>query len=109
MGLVISTLVILVLSLMGRIIKINAVKHVEVKFVHRTETIAFINEYFESLGVLILDVDFHVELMKDVNQQERNLYANVYTLRLPRKVEYVNIVSHLSEHTNMQSVRTRNA
>lgn len=109
MGLFIGTLITIVLLFLGRVIKINAIKHVEVKFINRAATLPFINTYFESLGVLILDIDFHVEAITDINQQERNLYTNVYTLHLPKKVEYVNIVGHLSEYNNIQTVRTRNA
>ncbi len=109
MGLFIGTLITIVLLFLGRVIKINAVKYVEVKFINRAATLPFINTYFESLGVLILDIDFHVEAITDINQQERNLYTNVYTLHLPKKVEYVNIVGHLSEYSNIQTVRTRNA
>lgn len=109
LGIMIGILVTVVLFFLSKVIKINAVKHVEVKFVNRAQTLPFINSYFESLGVVILDVDFHVEIIKDVNQQERNLYTNVYTLHLPRQVEYVNIVGHLSEYSNVHVVRTRNA
>lgn len=109
MGIFLAALVTIVLMFFGRVIKINAVKHVEVKFINRAETLPFINSYFDSLGVIILDVDFHVETITDIKQQERNLYTNVYTLQLPKKVEYVNIVGHLSEYPNMQTVRTRNA
>ena len=92
-----------VLVVMQRIVRVNTMKKLEIKFIHRVETITFINAYFESLGIQILDVDFHVE-----NRDNGNLYTNIYTLKLPGKTYYTYIVNHLSEHTNVQSIRTTN-
>ena len=82
---------------------VNTLKNVEVMFIHRVETLAFINTYFQEMGVKVLDVDFHVE-----NKEGRNLYTNLYSLDMPSHTSYVDIVNRLSEHTNIQSVRTRN-
>ena len=109
MALVVSVMVIAVLQLMGRYVHINAVKHVEVRFVNRVETLPYINQYFESLGVKVLDVDFHVESADDAPiEGPSKLYINLYTLHLPRKVSYVEIVNHLSEYVHVRFVRTRN-
>ncbi|HNW86543.1 MAG TPA: MgtC/SapB family protein [Candidatus Limiplasma sp.] len=96
-------IVMVTLSLLQRMIHVNAVKNVEIKFVHRVETIAFVNEYFQSIGVKVLDVDFHVE-----NKGGDNLYTNVYTLDMQGKATYMDIVNKLSENANIQGVRTRN-
>ena len=101
----IAILVILVLFLMGRFIRINTVKHVEVKFVNRAESIKFINDYFAEIGVLVLDVDFHVETLKSVDN--KSLYTNIYTLRLPGRVNYTDIITKLSESAFIHTVRTR--
>ena len=95
--------VIVTLMFMQRMVHVNAIKNVEVKFIHRKETLAFINAYFEEATIKVLDVDFHVE-----NNQDYNLYTNLYTLHLPDRTTYTDIVNHLSEHANVQSVRTRN-
>ena len=95
--------VIVTLMFMQRMVHVNAIKNVEVKFIHRKETLAFINAYFEEANIKVLDVDFHVE-----NNQDYNLYTNLYTLHLPDRTTYTDIVNHLSEHSNVQSVRTRN-
>ena len=95
--------VIVTLMFMQRMVHVNAIKNVEVKFIHRKETLAFINAYFEEANIKVLDVDFHVE-----NDQDYNLYTNLYTLHLPDRTTYTDIVNHLSEHANVQSVRTRN-
>lgn len=95
--------VMITLTVLQKVVKVNAIKHVEVKFIHRVETIAFINESFERLGIEVLDVDFHVE-----NKGDYNLYTNLYTLDMKGKTSYKDIVNCLSEHTNVQLVRTRN-
>ena len=95
--------VIVTLMFMQRMVHVNAIKNVEVKFIHRKETLAFINAYFEEANIKVLDVDFHVE-----NNQDYNLYTNLYTLHLPDRTTYTDMVNHLSEHANVQSVRTRN-
>lgn len=95
--------VIITLTLMQRLVKVNAVKHVEIKFIHRVETIAFINEYFQSLGIAVLDIDFHVE-----NKGKYNLYTNIYTIDMHGKTSYKDIVNKLSEYPNIQGIRTRN-
>jgi len=95
--------VMVTLIFMQRLVRVNTIKNVEVKFIHRRETLAFINAYFEEANIKVLDIDFHVE-----TQQDTNLYTNLYTLRLPDRTAYTDIVGHLSEHANVQSVRTRN-
>lgn len=95
--------VMVTLIFMQRLVRVNTIKNVEVKFVHRKETLAFINAYFEEANIKVLDVDFHVE-----THQDANLYTNLYTLHLPDRTTYTDIVGHLSEHANVQSVRTRN-
>lgn len=95
--------VIITLSLLQRVVKVNAIKNVEIKFVHRVETLNYINEYFHTQGIEIMDVDFHVE-----NQGKYNLYTNLYTLDLKGKTAYKDFVTHLSEYPNIQMIRTRN-
>lgn len=96
-------IVLITLTLLQRVVKVNAVKHVEIQFIHRVETIAFINDYFQSIGVRILDIDFHVE-----NKGKYNLYTNIYTLDMKGKTSYKDIVNKLSEYANIQGIRTRN-
>ncbi|MDD3410829.1 MAG: MgtC/SapB family protein [Eubacteriales bacterium] len=96
-------IVIVTLTLLQRVVRVNSVKHVEIKFIHRVETIAFINDYFQSIGVHVLDIDFHVE-----NKGKYNLYTNIYTLDMQGKTTYKDIVNKLSEYANIQGIRTRN-
>lgn len=108
LGLLLGVIITAVLLFLSRFIRINAVKHVEIKYINRTETVPFINQYFESVGIQVLDIDFHIENPR-IDQMEDSLYTNVYTLHVPRKLEFLDLVTHLSEFNNIQTVRTRNA
>lgn len=101
-------IVLVVLTIMQRVIRVNAIKRVEVRFTHRVETLAYINEYFQKNNVKILDVDFHIEAKEDSPEPGHNQYTNLYTLHLPAKFSYTDIVNEFSEYPYIQAVRTRN-
>ena len=96
-------ILMVILRLMQHIVHVNTLKRLEVQFIHRAQTLAFLNEYFMNLGVKVLDVDFHAE-----SRPEGNLYTNLYTLSMPAKMSYVDVIGTLSEHPNIRTVRTRN-
>lgn len=102
-ALIAGTIVLVVLKLLQRIVHVHTLKKLEVKFVHRVETLAFLSEYFAKMNVKVLDVDFHAETTPD-----GNLYTNLYTLSIPSHTSYVDIIETLSEHRNIYTVRTRN-
>ncbi len=97
-------MVMLVLKLMQKVVHVNTYKRLEVQFVRRTDTQNFIREVFEQKQVKILDQDFHAENMKD----GKNLYTNVYTLTIPGKNGYQDLIAVLSEYPHIKTVRTRN-
>lgn len=99
-----GALVLVVLLMMQRIVRVNAAKKIEIKFVHRVQTIDFINAYFEERGIKTLDLDFTVEA-----QEDHNVYTNTYTLHLPPEVNYTDIVNDLSEYVNVLGIRTTHA
>lgn len=98
-----GAIVLFILKLMQRIIHVQTLKKLEVQFIHRRETLAFLAEQFAGMGVTVLDVDFHAE-----TKPEGNLYTNLYTLTIPTRTSYVDIIETLSEHPNIRTVRTRN-
>lgn len=101
-------LVLIVLTILQKIVRVNAIKRVEVRFTHRAETLAYINEFFQKNNVKILDLDFHIEAKEDSPEPGHNQYTNLYTLHLPAKLTYTAIVNELSEYPYIQTVRTRN-
>lgn len=98
--------VIITLTLMQRVVRVNTVKNLEVRFVRRNETIPFINAYFEKMGVKIIDVDFHIESKAKGKNQEK-VYTNLYVLDMPGKIAYKDIVNDLSEYANIEGIRTK--
>ena len=101
-------IVIITLTLMQRVVRVNTVKNLEVRFVRRNETIPFINSYFEKLGVKIIDVDFHIE-NKEKGKGKEKVYTNLYTLDMPSKIAYKDIVHDLSEYENIEGIRTKSS
>ena len=99
-----GALVLIVLMSMQKIVHVNTAKKVEIKFVHRVETIDYINAYFDRHFIQTLDLDFTVEV-----HEERNVYTNLYTLHLPSTVKFTDVVNDLSEHPNVMSIRTTHA
>lgn len=98
--------VIITLAVMQRVVRVSQVKHLEIRFVRRAETIPFINAYFEEIGIKVLDVDFHVE---SSGKGKERVYTNVYTLDIPGKTMYKDVVNRLSEYANIEGIRTKNA
>ena len=98
-----SVVMFAVLKLMQKIVIVPTYKKLVVQYVHREDTITYINKFFESNNVKVLDVDFHTS-----QDGDRKVYTNVYTLVIPGKTNYVEIVEALSETANILSVETRN-
>lgn len=96
-------LVIGTLTVMQRVVHVNQIKNLEVKYVHRHVTQAFLTAYFEEKNVRIIDINFHMEVVDG-----RNVYTNLYTLNLPNHAAYRDVIVHLSENENILGVRTRN-
>lgn len=95
-------LVIVVLEIMQRVIRIQVTKNVEVKFIHRKETLDYINEFFESHGIKVLNMDFCVSNATE----EPQVYTNTYTLSLPVNVSQADVIGYLTEYKNVLTVRT---
>jgi len=89
---------------MQRIVHVHTYKKLEVRFIHRADTLAFLNDYFTEIGVKVLDADFHAE----TDAKNDNIYTNVYTLVIPSGTSSAQIIAHLSEYKNIRAVYTRN-
>ena len=84
MALVTGAVVFIVLRLMQKIVHVHPYKRIEVQFVHRTETLAYLSGYFADMKIRVIDVDFHSE----ARENGGNLYTNIYTLALPSRASY---------------------
>lgn len=108
MSMIGCVLVLAVLLTLQKIIRVNTLKRVEVRFVNRKETMQFINEFFEETGVKVLNLDFHIESRASQNTGDRNVYTNIYTLHLPGTLNYTDVINHLASYSNIQVVRVTN-
>ncbi len=108
MSIIGCVLVLAVLLTLQRLIPVNSLKRVEVRFVNRQETMQFINEFFEKNGIKVLNLDFHIETSADKKTTDRNVYTNIYTLHLPSTINYTDVINHLASYSNIQVVRVTN-
>ena len=96
-------IVLLTLTVMQRVVRVKQIKYLEIKYVKRNVTLPMIRAYFEEHGIQVLDVDFHVK-----NREDEKVYTNLYTLNLPTRNAYRDLVTHLSEYENIEGISTRN-
>lgn len=104
MAAVVGILVLCVLILVQKVVHVRPYKRLEVQFVHREETLAFIDGYFAEKGIVVVDVDFHSE----TRNNGENVYTNIYALTLPSHSSYVGVMEHLMKYQDIRTVRTRN-
>ena len=95
--------VVTTLALLRHVVHVNQMRRLQVTFVHRAETLEYIQAYFTARGVKVLDADFHV-----VTDGAEKHYTNLYTLDLPPRTSCTELVMHLAEYEHVQSVRTMN-
>ena len=108
MSLLCCGMVLMTLMLLQKMIRVNANKRVEVRFIHRNSTIEFINKYFADSGVKVLDMDFHIETVENKKSDDPNVYTNIYTLHLPAPLNYADLIASLAAYPDIQLVRTTN-
>ena len=108
LALIIGFFIMIVLTVLQRVIKVNPLKKVEIRFINRSQTLPFINEYLQNNHINVLDVDFHVEHIPAEDGKRENVYINLYTLHLPSNLHFADMVNQLSENESIHTVRTRN-
>ncbi|MBE5773862.1 MAG: MgtC/SapB family protein [Clostridiales bacterium] len=94
--------VILVLELLQKVVHIQVTKNLEVRFVHRKETMDFINEVFEKRNIKIINHDFSVSNATE----EHQIYTSNLTISVPVSISESEVVGYLAEHKNVLTVRT---
>ncbi len=108
LALIICGFIMVVLIVLQRVIRVNTVKRVEIRFTNRPAALPYINEYLQKNNIKVLDIDFHIEHIPEAEKPEQNIYTNLYTLHLPSNLHFSDMVSQLSENVDIQTVRTRN-
>lgn len=94
--------VIIVLEVLQKVVHIQVTKSLEVSFIHRKETMDFINECFENHNIKIINHDFAVSNATE----EHQVYTSNLTVSLPVNVSESEVVGYLAEHKNVLTVRT---
>lgn len=95
--------VILVLTVMQRLFHGRDTRCLEIKFTQRAETMSAIDRVFSERGIQVADIDFHIE-----NLEDHSLYTNLYTLSLPGRNDYPELVRQLAALEDVQSIHTIN-
>jgi len=108
LALIIGSFIMLVLSVLQRVIRVNTIKRVEIRFTNRRSTLPFINDYLQKNKIKVLDIDFHIAHLPSTDNPEDNVYINLYTMHLPSEFHFSDMVAELSENVDIQVVRTRN-
>lgn len=103
-GLAGCLIVLLTLTVMQKLASPSAIKQMEITFTNRQATMTFISQCFAEHGIHVLDVDLHMEK----NEENVPAFANVYTIDIPYKVDYGNLLSHMAAYEDIQSIRTVN-
>jgi putative Mg2+ transporter-C (MgtC) family protein len=101
-----AVLVMLVLFLLRRVVHINAVKRVEVRFADNEETVEHIREFFQKNGIRVLETDNQVVYDRKAGGKSECLRVNVYSVRVPHGVHFSDLVAHLSDDPAIESLRT---
>lgn len=100
--------VLAVLMILQKIIPVHSLKRLEVQFINRQETLAFINDFFTRNNITVLNLDFHIESSADRRTSDHNVYTNIYTLHLPSKLNYTDVTNALASYSNIHVVRVTN-
>lgn len=93
--------IMITLVVLKKVIRVSAIKRLEIKYHRRVETKEFIQQYFNDKGIVVKDVDFNVE-----STEAGNIYTNIYTLDLISSTAYNDVVEDLSIYKNIIRIRT---
>lgn len=88
------------LSLVKKVIHVPTTKKLEIRYVHKQDTKEFINQYFEEHQIEVEDVNFDMNL-----SGETRIYTNIYTINLPKKMTYAEVIEELSIYKNITKLR----
>lgn len=95
--------VLIVLTVLKRAIKITPIRKLEVKYVDRVTTQAFIKSYFHKRKINVVGVAFSTE--HAAGNKSEPLYKNIYRIEMPRQMNYAELVDDLSKNDNIRTAR----
>ncbi|MFD1419160.1 MgtC/SapB family protein [Companilactobacillus keshanensis] len=89
-----------VVAFLKQIVRVSAVKSIEIEYRNKVATKKFILDYFQNKNIAISNVVFRANKIDG-----EYLYTNVYEVKLPRKSNYVTVIEDLSNHDDVIKVR----
>lgn len=97
-----AILVIFVLIILRRFLAVRRIQQVEIKYYHRIDTTAYLRKYFKKNRIQISHYNFRIN-KADMDGKER-IYTTIYTLKLPRKLTYEEMLNELSANNNIVQI-----
>ncbi|MFD0898471.1 MgtC/SapB family protein [Loigolactobacillus binensis] len=98
---IISALVVIgVLTFMQKLIHVDTLKKIEVKYRDKLATKTYLQQYFATKHITINDVSFNTE-----QTAQGEVYINVYKIKIPRQLAYTQIVEDISLRSDIVKVR----
>jgi len=91
--------ILVTLLFLQHAILINPIRKVEVKYVHKKETSAYITSYFAGHKIKVRDVNMSVEIRDD-----RREYTNIYDVEIPRDLDELDIIEDLAQNKNITKI-----
>jgi len=102
LGLFGCAIVMLTLSLIGRILPSTVLMQIEIQYQNREETQQFIKEAFNKASVTVMNVDFHAE-----DHEGEKLYTGVYNIKMSSRPHPTEALAILAEYKNVRSFKMR--
>lgn len=91
--------VLVSLTLVHKILRVNTLKKLEIKYVHRQETKEFLVDYFKSKKIDAEIVNFNASF-----EQNYRIYSKTYNINLPKNMTYTEVIEDLSSHENIMKL-----
>lgn len=88
-----------VIAFLKRIVRVSPVRNLEIQYLDKDVFKKFIKEYFQKHDVTVNNVSYKANKVDG-----KYTYTNVYEVKLPRKLTYVQVVEDLSGNGNITKV-----
>ncbi|APX72947.1 hypothetical protein BTM29_10450 [Companilactobacillus allii] len=93
-----------VVAFLKRIVRVNPLKKVEIQYLDKRKGKKFITNYFKENSIDITNINFRASKALDGTYT----YTNVYEIKLPHDMKYVDVVEGISAGENITKVQLIN-
>jgi len=95
-------LVMLTLTLIGRILPSAVLMQIEIQYQNREETQQFIKDAFIKASVTVMNIDFHA-----ADHEGEKLYTGIYNVKMSSRPHPTEALAVLAEYKNIRSFKMR--